>query len=95
MDEGVHVSSYLLIPFFVINSGNQNCYREKTFFSFFALYRLVQHAYCDGVCSQSNRQFPDGAPLILIINVEFLAASGALASESGFPQQIKFLGKRY
>jgi len=56
---------------------------------------LVQHAYCDGVRTQSNRQFPDGAPLILIVNVEFLAASGALASESDFPQQIKFLGKRY
>ena len=55
----------------------------------------MQHAYCDGVRTQSNSQFPDGAPLILIVNVEFLAASGALASESDFPQQIKFLGKRY
>ena len=55
----------------------------------------MQHAYCDGMRTQSNRQFPDGAPLILIINVEFLAASGTLASESDFPQQIKFLGRRY
>ena len=31
----------------------------------------------------------------LIITVEFLAASGTLASESNFPQQIKFLGRRY
>ena len=45
--------------------------------------------------TQSNRQFPDGAPLILIINVEFLAASGTLATESDFPQQIKFLERRY
>ena len=55
----------------------------------------MQHAYCGGMRTQSNRQFPDGAPLILIINVEFLAASGTLASESDFPQQIKFLGRRY
>ena len=56
---------------------------------------MVQHAYCDGVRTQSNRQFPDCTPLILTVNVEFLAASGALASESDFPQQIKFLGRRY
>ena len=31
----------------------------------------------------------------LIINVEFLAASGTLASESDFPQQINFLVRRY
>ena len=55
----------------------------------------MQHAYCDGMRTQSNRQFPDGIPLILIVNVEFLAASGTLASESDFPQQIKFLGRRY
>ena len=66
----------------------------KNFLFFFTL-RLVQHAYCDGMRTQSNRQFPGAAPLILIINVEFLGASGTLASQSDFPQQIKFLGGRY
>lgn len=56
--------------------------------------RLVHHAYCDGIRTLTNRQFPDGAPLILVVNVEFLATSGALASENDFPQQIRFLGKR-
>lgn len=54
---------------------------------------MVQHAHCDEVCTQSNRQFPDGTPLILIVNVEFLAASGALASESDPPSISSFLGE--
>ena len=56
--------------------------------------RLLQRAYCDGLRTQSNRQFPDGAPRILVVNVEFLSTSGVLA-EKDFPTQIQFLGTRY
>ena len=71
------------------------CKKEKKMLQSYFIIPGVFNAYCDGMRTQSNRQFPDGAPLILIINVEFLAASGTLASESDFPQQIKFLGRRY
>ena len=48
---------------------------------FFSFHRLVQHAYCDGQRTQSDRQFPDGPPPFLVLNVEFLVATGVLGEQ--------------
>ncbi len=59
----------------------------------FCFLSVTQHAYCDGIRTQSNRQFPDGAPKFLAINVEFLVTAGVLG-EKDIPDNIQFLGKR-
>ena len=61
---------------------------------FFSFHRLVQHAYCDGQRTQSDRQFPDGPPPFLVLNVEFLVATGVLG-EQDITMDTQFLGKRY
>lgn len=57
------------------------------------MFRLTQKAYCDGQRTQSNREFPDGPPKLLVLNIDYFVTSGIL-TENDIPFAIRFLGRR-